>query len=297
MGHVACYSSSFVKSKGSCDTTRKAAWIAQSLAQTPIPGLEVTEPLPLPLKDAAKVHSTTYLDALETGTPTELALSPELAWDQDTLARALSTCGGMVGAGERALKLGVAGCLASGFHHAKRDRGQGFCTLNGLAIAARVLAEQTRKHVLILDLDAHCGGGTHGLIKDHPLLWQIDVSVDRYDEYNPGDRCQFKVVREARQYLRSTWSCLQQAEAEWPLFSLCLYNAGMDVHQDCQIGGLEGMDEFILTLREEMVFQWCKERGTPIAYTMAGGYTGGKMSRRKLVDLHRLTLATANASA
>jgi hypothetical protein len=53
------------------------------------------------------------------------------------------------------------------------------------------------------------------------------------------------------------------------------------------------MDEFIITLREEMVFQWCRERGIPIAYAMAGGYTGGKMSRARLVDLHRLTINCA----
>jgi hypothetical protein len=64
--------------------------------------------------------------------------------------------------------------------------------------------------------------------------------------------------------------------------------------QDCANGGLNGLDEFIITLREEMVFQWCAERRIPVAYCLAGGYIGKRMSQRKLVDLHRLTILSAS---
>ena len=103
-------------------------------------------------------------------------------------------------------------------------------------------------------------------------------------------------MNEARHYLKTVWRCLQQAEADWPEFALCLYNAGMDVHQDCKIGGLPGLDELLITLREEMVFQWCQERGIPVAYAMAGGYTGARMTRKRLVSLHRITI-TANIAS
>jgi acetoin utilization deacetylase AcuC-like enzyme len=121
----------------------------------------------------------------------------------------------------------------------------------------------------------------------------VDVSVMPYDDYQPSERCLKENVTDARHYLKTIWRCLQQAEDEWPLFSLCLYNAGMDVHQDCKVGGLAGVDEFIITLREHMIFQWCSERGIPIAYALAGGYTGGKLTRDRLVNLHRLTLSCA----
>ena len=291
--HVVYYSEKFVLSDDSFDTTRKAAWVAASLAEEPIPGVVLAEPAPIPLQSAAAVHTPAYLDALRTGSPAVLANSPNIAWDKNTLVRSLSTCGGMLDAGRSAMKNRVAGCLASGFHHARKDRGKGYCTLNGLAIAAQALAEGGRNHILVLDLDAHCGGGTHSAIQGHVRLWQIDVSVNSYDCYQPGPRGLLQVVTDARQYLKTVWRCLQHAEAEWPLFSLCLYNAGMDVHEDCQNGGLAGMDELIITLREEMVFQWCAERGIPIAYALAGGYTGGKMTTKRLVNLHRLTQAGA----
>ena len=290
------YSDKFVLAKDGFDTTRKAAWIADSLAKQPISNLSVLAPRPVTQAQVLRVHSPAYLETLRTGQPRGAATASQLGWDAGVLTMALHVCGGMMDAGKAALRNGVAGTLARGFHHAKRDRGAGFCTLNGLAIAAHALAEATGGHVLILDLDAHCGGGTHSLIQNHPRLWQLDVSVMPYDDFRSGARCIKETVNEARQYLKIVWRCLQQAEAEWPEFALCLYNAGMDVHQDCKVGGLPGIDELLITLREEMVFQWCRERGIPVAYAMAGGYTGGKMTRMQLVGLHRLTI-TANIAS
>ncbi|GDY23539.1 histone deacetylase [Verrucomicrobiota bacterium] len=285
------YSDKFVLAKKSFDTTRKAAWIADSLTTRPMPNVRIVPPSPVTEAEVLRVHSPAYLEALRTGEPLATATSSTLAWDSGTLTMGLNVCGGVMEAGKAALRDGVGGTLASGLHHAKRDRGAGFCTLNGLAIAAHTLADATNGHILILDLDAHCGGGTHSLIQGHPRLWQMDVSVSAYDDYQPGKRCVKEIVTKAPEYLKTVGRCLQWAEAEWPEFALCLYNAGMDVHQ---IGGLRGMDDFLITLREEMVFQWCRERGIPVAYAMAGGYTGGKMTRKRLVDLHRLTIAAAS---
>ena len=72
----------------------------------------------------------------------------------------LSSNGGAVAAGLAALEHGVAGSLSSGLHHARREKGAGFCTFNGLVIAAREALTAGARSVLILDFDAHCGGGT-----------------------------------------------------------------------------------------------------------------------------------------
>ena len=251
------YSDKFVLAKEGFDTTRKAAWIADSLTNRPFPHVRIMPPNPVTAAEVLRVHSPAYLAALRTGQPLATATSSTLTWDSGTLTMALNVCGGMMDAAKAARRVGVAGTLASGFHHAKRDRGAGFCTLNGLAIAAHALAETTGGHVLILDLDAHCGGGTHSLIQSHPRIWQLDVSVSPYDDYPPGARCIKQIVTEARHYLKTVWRCLKWAEDEWPDFALCLYNAGMDVHEDCKLGGLGGIDELLITLREEMAFQWC----------------------------------------
>lgn len=294
-GHKLYYSEKFVLSEDDFDTTRKAAWVAEELINVPISGALLDTPSQASMKAVSRVHSEDYLAALKKGFPADLANSANIAWDKHTLNRALSTCGGMLAASRSAIKSGVSGCLASGFHHARRDQGRGYCTLNGLAVSAHAQVEKC-KHILIIDLDAHGGGGTQSLIKDHPKLWQIDVSVNDYDRYTPSARCHFAIVTNAGRYLQTVWKCLKQAEEEWPHFDLCLYNSGMDVHEDCDNGGLKGIDFFILELREEMIFQWCSERRIPIAYCLAGGYIGKRMSQKSLVDLHRLTILSASKS-
>ena len=294
-GHKLYYSENFVLSEDDFDTTRKAAWVAEDLINVPISGAILGTPSQASKKAVSRIHSEDYLAALKNGYPADLANSANIAWDKNTLNRALSTCGGMMAASRSAMKSGVSGCLASGFHHARRDQGRGYCTLNGLAVSAHDQVEKC-KHILIIDLDAHGGGGTQSLIKDHPKIWQIDVSVNDYDRYTPSARCNFAIVTNAGRYLQTVWKCLKQAEEEWPHFDLCLYNSGMDVHEDCDNGGLKGIDSFILELREEMIFQWCSERHMPIAYCLAGGYIGKRMSQKSLVDLHRLTILSASKS-
>jgi hypothetical protein len=40
---------------------------------------------------------------------------------------------------------------------------------------------------------------------------------------------------------------------------------------------------------------WCRTRGIPIAFILAGGYLGPELERAGLVALHRLTLEAACA--
>lgn len=294
--HSIYYSADFVLSQNEFDTTRKAGWVAEDLINNPLPGVLLDKPRKASMKEVSRVHSADYLASLKMGFPAALANSANIAWDEYTFNRAMSTCGGMLAAGRSALECGFSGCLASGFHHARRDQGGGYCTLNGLAVSAYALADHC-KNILIMDLDAHCGGGTHSIIKDHPQLWQIDVSVNDYDRYIPALRCQLSIETEANRYLKTVWKYLKQAEEEWPHFDLCLYNAGMDVHEDCANGGLAGFDEFLISLREEMVFQWCAERRIPVAYCLAGGYKGKRLSQKKLIDLHRLTILSATKNS
>jgi acetoin utilization deacetylase AcuC-like enzyme len=94
-----------------------------------------------------------------------------------------SSNGGAVSAGLNALERGVAGSLSSGLHHARRETGVGYCTFNGLVIAAREALAAGASSVLILDFDAHCGGGTASLIAEDEHVWQVDVAVNSFDYY------------------------------------------------------------------------------------------------------------------
>jgi acetoin utilization deacetylase AcuC-like enzyme len=289
--HPDCVSSGYA-----FDTTRKAKWIADSLAATPICGIELAEPNPLAEERAVGVHTPNYVNAIRTGQPLDLAQSQGFPWDANLLPMALACSGSVAAAALAALEDGgVAGALANGFHHARADQGAGFCTFNGLVIAAREALAAGAKSVIILDFDAHCGGGTASLIADEPRIWQVDVSVSAFDRYKTSERVRLTLVNKASEYVSTINRSLTELDNEGIDFDLCIYNAGMDPHESCSIGGLSGITRETLAEREKQVFEWCKRRALPLAFVPAGGYTSFDLDEAALVGLHRLTLEQAAA--
>jgi acetoin utilization deacetylase AcuC-like enzyme len=291
------YSPSYAHAGFAFDTTRKGRSVAESLIEEPIAGIEVASPPPLTIEEAGRTHAPAYVRAIESGHPRQLAESQGFPWDIGLWLAVAASNGGMAAAAVAALQEGAAGALSTGLHHARYGAGHGFCTLNGLVIAARAAHAAGAGNVLILDLDAHCGGGTASMINafDEPM-WQLDVSTNRFDDYEPTDRCALQIVETAADYLAVVGAALERAAAEWPAFDLCLYNAGMDPFEGCDCGGLAGIDRTMLEERERMIFRWCRERRLPVAFSLAGGYLGPRLDRPCLVDLHRLTIGTAVAA-
>jgi acetoin utilization deacetylase AcuC-like enzyme len=186
-----------------------------------------------------------------------------------------------------------AGSLSSGLHHARAARGNGFCPYNGLALAAREVLAAGARRVLILDLDAHCGGGTYSIVRKWPAVVHLDISVSRFDHYqvDAATASRLDYVADAVEYLptlRGRLSDLSDIEID-----VVIYNAGADPHQYCQIGGLAGITDAILAERERIVFDWARAKRVPVAFVLAGGYTGGKLPEEALVELHRLTISAA----
>src|SRR4030095_4152195 len=158
------YSAQYVGSAYAFETTRKAKWGATSLASLPMRAVELLSPPSLSYKQLVEVHDPAYVDAVQTGLPRSLAESQGFSWDAGLWSMVLASNGGAVAAALAALRSGVAGSLSSGLHHARHGHGAGFCTFNGLALAARAALAAGAASVLILDLDAHCGGGAGSLI-------------------------------------------------------------------------------------------------------------------------------------
>ncbi len=287
------YSPFYVGSGYTFDTTRKSKWIAESLWQLPIHGIELGYPSLLTQEQVETVHAPEYVNAVRTGEPRDLAESQGFEWDPGVWSMVLSSNGGAVAAAHAALSDGIAGSLSSGLHHARASRGAGFCTFNGLVISAREALAAGAKSVLILDLDAHCGGGTASLIANEPNIWQVDVAVSAFDSYTSSERASLDLVDTATEYLPTITRRLDELDRSRTHFDLCIYNAGMDPFEHCDIGGKSGITQEILAERERTVFDWAQTRGTPIAFVLAGGYIGDELNEDQLVELHRLTLIEA----
>jgi acetoin utilization deacetylase AcuC-like enzyme len=291
------YSPSYVRAAHAFDTTRKAEWIARSLREAPIPHVALLEPPSLMREQVTEVHDEIYVRAIETGAPRKLAESQGFTWDAGLWEMVLASNGGAVAAALAALSDGVAGSLSSGLHHARRERGAGFCTFNGLVLAARAAMAAGARSVMILDLDAHCGGGTESLVAGDPHVWQFDVSVCGYDRYAPSERARLEVASDGATYRAAIGRALDAADACGAAFDLCLYNAGMDPCEGCSTGGAPGVTRELLAERERLVFEWCRARRLSVAFVLAGGYVGPHLDQAGLIALHRLTLSAAAGAA
>jgi acetoin utilization deacetylase AcuC-like enzyme len=125
-------------------------------------GFALEESSPAADEDLLLVHTPAWLARLKANdlTPAEEeALA--LPFSKQIFPLAWRMAGGMLAAARRALAGGLGIFPAGGGHHAFPDRGEGFCPVNDIAIAARrLLAEGAVKSPAVIDLDAHQGNGT-----------------------------------------------------------------------------------------------------------------------------------------
>lgn len=269
------------------DTTRKAGWVAESLLADPVPNTELCAPSPMYLRRAlADVHTLAYMNAVVEGE--SIAGSNWFPPKAEVVYNwASSHVGGMMSAvAECLVDDGNHGTLSSGFHHAKPNSGNGYCTFNGLAVAAgravRVLREVDGVDpcVAILDVDAHMGGGTHACVGSYPNIVLADVSTNSFDLWHPSADRHRIWFADADTYLDQVETACRFVIAQDP--SVVLYNAGMDPYDD-------GVPADVLRRREELVAGMMADAKIPVAWCLAGGYTD-QLSRDELVGLHRHTI-------
>ncbi|MFM1801885.1 MAG: Rhodococcus phage [Planctomycetota bacterium] len=268
------YCDEYISAGHAWDTTRKAAKVAALLKTEPNISLE--RPTPLNRQQLTQVHDEKYVDAVLTGRPRSLAESNGFTWCPNLSKAVLYSNGGVLAASYEALKTGVSGSLSSGLHHAGIHRGGGFCTFNGLAIAAvEITTIVPESRILIIDFDAHYGDGTAQIIENHDRIDQIDVST--------GYR--------KRDYITECCEALNSIRISD--YTLILYNAGMDPHENCLIGGRSGVTDEILNQRDKLVFESCCEKGKPVAFVLAGGYANSTFPESQLAQLHAETCLLA----
>ncbi len=278
------YSEDYVIAGQSHDTWRKSGLIAASLMSDPIPGVEIVAPSAATAEQLCRVHDRVYVESVRRARPA--------LWTS-----ACASTGGVLAAVKAAMENGVAGSLSSGLHHARRDHDSGFCTFNGLALAAFDALEAGAGSVLVLDFDAHCGGGTWSLIQDERRIVQIDVAVDSFDKYEPSPPSTLDLVSSGKDYLSVIENRLRDVQRLSSGLGLVLYNAGMDPFEGNDLGALRGITRDVLAERERLVFEYCRRCELPVAFVLAGGYHGAGATEASIVDLHRLTISAAARAA
>jgi acetoin utilization deacetylase AcuC-like enzyme len=194
------------------------------------------------------------------------------------------TTGSMYAAAARAAERGgFAASPTSGFHHAGWDRGMGFCTFNGLTVAAVLLRERgLARRVGILDLDMHYGNGTVEILDRLSLSREMPHYTFGGDPQT-ADREGFDGERwlaRLPEIVRGFANC-----------EVLLYQAGADPHVDDPLGGLLTTGQ--LRERDRIIFRACAELGLPAAWNLAGGY---QKPFEGVLEIHRNTMAECVAA-
>lgn len=281
---------------------RKFRLVADALRDEP--RFAIRSPAPVTESDLARVHAADYIAAVRTGEPRALAESQKFPWSPELYPSVRLTNGGVHAAAEAALDTGVAAALASGFHHAGAERGEGFCTFNGLVVALEKLRAAGRiRRAAVLDMDLHYGNGTASLAESRD--WMFALSIYGNDYWQNVPYADVESVRHpagpnhADAALPSGCrgdDMLAILEENLPRLlaagrpDLLLYQAGADPLRDDPYSPLDlGPED--LKARDGRVFAWAKEHGIPIAWVLAGGYT---KDVTKVVQVH---VNTAHACA
>jgi acetoin utilization deacetylase AcuC-like enzyme len=297
------YNENYTASKYAFDTTRKSKAIVASLDTNPIKGATITDPetdaftdvdgqvtnsefSKVAINHLQKLHADTYFEAVLKGDPRDLAESQGFDWDEGIFKMSVAHASGLIAATHEALtNKTTAGSLSSGLHHAHLSHGAGFCTFNGLAAAADYAIESFgAERVLILDFDAHAGGGTWEIVNTyHPdNVVQVDVTCAAFDTWTPEGESSIWYTGH-QDYRKDIDRALVYASKKLDKFDLIIYNAGMDPLNS-------GVSMNDIVYRENAVRDFIGE--TPAIYALAGGYTWGNKTMDDVVDWHRITLKT-----
>lgn len=193
---------------------------------------------------------------------------------------------------EFALRYGIALNIAGGTHHAYTNRGEGFCLLNDLALAAKhLMLNHQLERILIVDLDVHQGNGTAQIFANEPRVFTFSMHGDKnypmHKEQSDLDIALPDGMNDSA-YLKQLGEELPKLFDRFqPQF--VLYQSGVDILASDKLGRL-GVTIQGCKARDRMVFEHCQRNSVPVVCAMGGGYSP---DIRQIVEAHANTFRLA----
>ncbi len=261
--------------------------VAEGLARAD----EFLVPEPATDDELLLVHTKAYLQRLEqlVDRPVAAMVEFEAPYPREVADAVRYATGGTILACERTLADRTAALnLGGGFHHAFPDHGEGFCFINDVAVAIRVMqARGLARRIAVIDCDLHQGNGTAAIFRRDPDVFTFSI---HQEELYPIPKEQ-STVDVGLDEGAGDEAYLAAMERHVPRIldthrpDLVLYLAGADPFEDDQLGNL-GLTKAGLRRRDELVLAAARERGIPIALVLAGGYA---RRTEDVVDIHLAT--------
>jgi acetoin utilization deacetylase AcuC-like enzyme len=232
--------------------------------------IQIITPSPVTREQLYAVHDADYVDGVLNCTVpngfgnTSKEIADSLVW----------TTGSMLSAAREALRnRSVAVSPSSGYHHAHRGYGAGYCTFEGQLVAAlALLNDGSVGRIGLLDCDQHFGDGTDAIISELHLQ-------PRIRHYSVGEK--WRTTSRAETFIKSL-PCIVEMFSDCDLLIVQL---GVDCHVDDPLGGW--LDSEQIQQRDRIIFQCAKRLGIPLVWNLAGGY---QTPLARVIKLHERTM-------
>ncbi|MFB6231250.1 MAG: histone deacetylase [Salinibacter sp.] len=253
-----------------------------------VPPTNVVSPRQADWNDLRRVHTSEYLTDLAEGTlPAHAERRMGLPWSERLVYRSRLAVQGTVNAAFMALTDGIAANLAGGTHHAFPDHGEGFCVLNDVAVAIRVLQSACWvRRVLIVDLDVHQGNANAAFFADDESVFTFSMHGARnYPFEKPPSSLDVPLDDETgnQAYLKTLRAHLPRVlDTVRP--DLVFYLGGIDVASDDRFGRISLTREG-LHARDGYVLEQLHARNLPVVLLLSGGYAA---TPEATADLHAI---------
>jgi acetoin utilization deacetylase AcuC-like enzyme len=254
------------------------------------------EPPPATREQLLCVHTPEWIEKLERGKLSyHEILKLEIPYSRRMVEGVFLATGGTLLAARRALSDGACFNIGGGFHHAFPAHGEGFCAVNDVAVAVRVLQrEGVLRKALVVDTDVHHGNGTAAIFGGDPDVFTLSIHhFNNYPAVKPPSTIDIHLEDGAGdgEYLSRLRPACEAAVLGFRP-EILIYVAGVDPYFDDQLGGLsltrEGLYE-----RDRLVFDLALRKHIPVAVTLAGGYA---RSTQDTVELHAQTAVALKES-
>lgn len=265
----------------------------QLLHEGTITSDNIFHPAPLEERWILATHDARYWNSLS-----NLALSPQeirrtgFPLTSELVHREIVIANGTLQCALFALQYGVAMNIAGGTHHAFTNRGEGFCLLNDMAIAARyLLHEKLVIRVLIVDLDVHQGNGTAQIFRDDDQVFTFSMhGANNYPLIKENSDLDIGLPDYTSDsfYLSTLEVNLKNILSQFqPDF--IFYQSGVDILDTDKLGRLRVSREGCRQ-RDRIVLTSARENKIPMVATMGGGYSH---ELKDIIEAHANTFRLA----
>lgn len=251
------------------------------------------KPHPMVESQIVKVHTEAYWQRLK-----HLQLTPReerrtgFPITQELVDREVTIVQGTVDCVQYARQYGIAMNIAGGTHHAFTDRGEGFCLLNDIALAARhALDHQWARQVLVVDLDVHQGNGTAQIFRSDPRVFTFSMhGANNYPLVKETSDLDIGLPDGTPDdFYLSTLEVNLKNLIDRVLPDLIFFQSGVDILATDKLGKL-GVTREGCKQRDRLVLTAARQNRIPLVVSMGGGYS---YDFRDIIEAHANTYRLA----